>query len=329
MDRVGFVVVGLGMGSARAKEITQIPEAKLVAVVDIDVERARKVSEELSVPYSTDFREFLDRADVDVVMVMTPSGLHAEVGVECARAGKNVLVTKPIEASLERADWLISECEKAGVVLACDFASRFVPDNRKMKYAVENGYFGKLILGEARLKWFRAQSYYEGWHGTWRYDGGGSLINQTIHWMDILLWLMGDVKSVCGKVGVMGHDIEAEDIGLALIEFQNGALGSVLGTTTFPDSLYSRVEIHGNEGGAITENNKLVFWKTPEEVEYDYTGPKNAMEDIIGALREGRKPLVDGQEARKSLELVKAIYKSSFTGEQVTFPLEASKEVYM
>jgi len=331
MDKVGFVVVGLGMGSARAQQIAQIPDAKLVGVADLNAERAKSVGEKLGVPYVTDYRQFLTNKDVHVVMVMTPSGLHAEVGVEAARAGKHVLTTKPIESSLARADWLIDECRKAGVILACDFESRFVPDNVRIKRAIETGEFGRLLLGEARLKWFRSQQYYDGWHGTWRYDGGGSLINQTVHWIDLLQWYMGPVERVLAKVAVLNHKIETEDTGLAILEFRSGALGTILGTTTYPPNSgaeYTTIEIHGDRGLVVCRDAKIQAWKADPDTPFEYKGPKNSMEDMIEAIRQGRPPMVDGPEAKKSLEIVKAAYHSSFTGQPVSLPLKVGEAQY-
>ncbi|MBM4045008.1 MAG: Gfo/Idh/MocA family oxidoreductase [Planctomycetes bacterium] len=326
-DEVRFGVVGLGMGASRCGTIVSTPGAKLVAVADLNPERGKKVSEKHKVDWHPEYERLLDRKDIDVIMVMTPSGVHAKMGIQAAQAGKHVITTKPIDVTLEAADALIRECERCRVKLVVDFESRYSADNNRIAEAIAAGKFGKLVLGEARVKWFRAQSYYDDWHGTWALDGGGSLINQSVHWIDVLLWFMGPVDYVSGKIGIHTHRMETEDVGMAWLVFKNGAFGTILGTTTFPDTLPARVEIHGDKGGAATSNNKIDYWKFKDEPPADqqkpyvYHGPKNVIEDMVAVVREGKQPRVDGREGRRSLELVKAIYLSAQKGEIVELPL--------
>lgn len=323
--KIGFGVVGLGMGAARAKLIAKTDGARLVAVADIREDRAFSIASELSCDAVTDYRKLLERDDIDVIMVMTPSGMHAEVAVDSLNAGKHVIVTKPMEVTLERADRMIEAAERNGRLLAVDFEARYYPTMLRIKRAIEEGLLGKLILAEARLKWYRSQEYYSksGWRGTWRYDGGGSLSNQTIHLIDLLLWLAGDVEEVqAAHIGVYAHEIETEDLGIAMLKFANGAVGTVVGTTTFPQDAYSGIEIHGTDGGVIAhvfvgDIEKWFFRDTerkPPDVE---PMVRNVIEDVLSALMKGTKVAVDGKEGRRSIELLTAIYMSAMQGRSV------------
>ena len=321
---IGFIVVGLGMGRNRARMVAGTEGARLVGVVDINEERAKKVAEELGCEWHTDFRTFLDREDVQVVWVMTPSGMHADIAVPSLEAGKHVIVTKPMEVTLERADAMIQAAERNNRLLLVDFDMRYLKGAWQIRQAIIDGLFGKLILLEGRLKWFRSQEYYSrsGWRGTWRYDGGGSLANQTIHLIDQLVWLGGDVERVeAARIGVFAHEIETEDLGIAILKFRNGALGTVLGTTTFPKDTYAVIEIHGDKGGAIMDVNGQVQWffkdesVTPPDIEPPFA---NSAENMIAAIKTGAPLVCDGQEGRKSLKVLTAIYNSATAGESIS-----------
>ncbi|MFA4030372.1 MAG: hypothetical protein GDYSWBUE_002106 [Candidatus Fervidibacterota bacterium] len=325
VSEIGFAVVGLGMGAVRARTIANTNGARLVAVADIREDRAMAVASELSCDATTDYRKLLDRDDIDVVMVMTPSGMHAEVAVDALNAGKHVIVTKPMEVTLERADMMIKAAEANGKLLAVDFEARYYPTMVRIKRAIEEGMFGRLILAEARLKWYRSQEYYSasGWRGTWKYDGGGSLSNQTIHLIDLLLWLVGDVDEVqAAHIGVYAHEIETEDLGIAMLKFKNGAVGMVVGTTTFPQDAYSGIEIHGTDGGVIAhvfvgDVEKWFFRDATLKPPDVQPRVKNVIEDVVSALLHGTKVAVDGKEGRRSLELLTAIYTSALQNRSV------------
>jgi len=328
LKEVGFGVVGLGMGRNRCELVSKTEGAALRAVVDVNEERAREVASKYGIDWYRDYDKLLAREDVDVVYVMTPSGLHAEMAVEAARAGKHAITTKPMCVSLKQADAMIRECRRAKVKLAVDFEARYISDMLRIRKWIDDGRFGKLILGEARLKWYRSQEYYSasGWRGTWRYDGGGSLMNQTVHLIDLLQWYMGPVDSVMGRVGVFAHQIETEDLGAAIIDFKNGAVGTILGTTTCPKDTAFRIEVHGDRGLVIAEGNRLQlshFLDGEERMEEESLAgrPRNVVEDVIRAIREDGKPLVTGEEGRKSVELILAIYQSSISGRKVKLPL--------
>lgn len=327
-EEVRFGVIGLGMGAARCKMIAATPGARLVAVADLDPKRREKIGAEYRVEGYAEYRKMLERKDLDVVMVMTPSGLHGKIGMDAAAAGKHVVTTKPIDVSLENADALIGACKKAGVILAVDFDARYSPDNNRVKEAIDGGRFGKIVLGEARLKWFRSDEYFlasGGWRGTWAMDGGGSLMNQTVHWVDILQWLMGPVESVVGQIGIFNHKIETEDLGMAMLRFRSGAYGAILGTTTHPVDLPARIEVHGVRGAAILENHKATTFavkgESGEAPPYAYSGPKNVIEDVLAAIGNRTPPRVTGEEGRKSIEIVIAIYRSAKSGKPVELPL--------
>ena len=324
---VTFGVVGLGMGSGRAEVVSETEGAKLVAVCDLREDRAKGNGERFSCDWYLDYEKMLARDDIDVIYVMTFSGLHAEHGIMAAKAGKHVISTKPLDVSLAKVDELIAECKKQGVKLVTDFDSRYNPTALTVKNAVQSGALGKIILAEARLKWFREQSYYDengGWRGTWKFDGGGSLSNQTVHFIDQLCWMIGEVKSVYAELAVFNHEIEGEDLGLAILNFKNGAKGAICGTTTFPNSLYCGVEVHGDKGAALTTRGEGIEWIWPAGAEVDpetlrvESEVKSAAADMVRAIKENRAPQNPGEEGRKSVVVLEAMRKSNATGQVVT-----------
>ncbi len=325
---VRFAIVGLGMGRPRAKLCKETPGAELALLCDLDEARLAKNCEEFEAEGTRSYADVLNRDDIDVVMVMTPSGMHAEMGIQAARAGKHVVCTKPLDVSLTAIDKLIDECDKAGVLLAVDFQERYTDMPTRVKTGLDQGLFGQLILVEARLKWYRSDEYFVGWHGTWAQDGGGSLMNQTVHLIDQLQWYGGDIEKVVGRMGVYAHDIETEDLGLGLVDFKNGAKGVIIGTTTWPESRTYDVEIHGTKFGAawgsVNGEYSCSLPKDAADLPPRPEGaPKNIFEDVLGALRGERKVLVDGREGRKSVELILAVYQSAMTNEPVELPLKS------
>jgi len=324
---VGFAVIGLGMGRQRSRIIAQTEGARLAVVCDLNEERAKEFTQELDVPYTLDHHEAIERDDVEVVLVMTPTGAHAPVAIDAAKAGKHVVTTKPLEVTVERCDQVIQACDEAGVVLAVDFEARYHPDMGLVKRAIDQGALGRLIFGEAVLKWYRSQRYYDqgGWRGTWQMDGGGSLMNQSIHPIDLLLWFMGDVKRVVGYTGILAHEIETEDVGMALVEFANGSVGRILGTTTYPRSQPYEVNVHGDRVGVTTRDRRFGEWHVLEGAEPPQIeppeGPANIAEDMVAVLRRGEKPMVSGREGRRTVELIQAIYRSAQEGAWVSLPL--------
>ena len=323
---ITFGVVGLGMGKGRSRMVSETEGAKLVAVCDLIEEKAKSVAEERGCDWYTDYEKMLEREDIDVIYVMTFSGLHAEHGIMAAQAGKHVVSTKPLDVSLAKVDELIAECRSRGLKLVTDFSGRYSADNLAIRNAVQSGKLGRIILAEARLKWFRTQDYYDhngGWRGTWHMDGGGSLSNQTVHFIDQLCWIMGDVTSVYAELGAFNHDIEGEDLGTAILSFANGARGVIVGTTTFPKNYYSGVEIHGDRGAVTNTRPAGVEWIWAEGCEVPaedlvVTPPaSNAADDMIRAIRQDTEPHVSGEEGRKSVVVLEALRKSNSTHETV------------
>ena len=322
---VGFAVVGLGMGRGRARLIKETAGADLKVVVDLNEELAREVGQELECDWTTQLDNALEREDVEVVMVMTPSGLHARLGVQAARAGKHVITTKPMDVTTAACDELIGAADAAGVKLGVDYQSRYVDNNFRVAEALRQGWLGQPILGEVRFKWFRAQEYFEhgnGWRGTWAMDGGGSLANQGSHLLDLLLWFMGDPVRVYAETAIMGHDIETEDIGMAILNFGSGAKGTILGTTTFPTSVYFGAEVHGTAGGVILdaalEGTMRVFGEGLEEKLNSLDNPyQNVIEDMVAAVEGEEQMRVDGRQGRRTVALLESIYSSARAGTAV------------
>ena len=322
---VNFAVVGLGMGNNRARMIKDTDGAELKCVVDFQAGLAKKTGEELGTDSTTNIDDVLGRDDIDCVMVMTPSGTHAEVGIRVAKAGKHVITTKPMDVSTEACDQLIAACDEAGVKLAVDYQSRYVDNNYRVAEALRRGWLGRPILGEVRFKWFRSDDYFEhngGWRGTWQMDGGGSLANQGAHLLDVISWFMGDFESVYGEMAIMNHDIETEDVGLAIVRFKNGAKGVIVGTTTFPTNVYFSAEVHGTVGGILIEDvlsgNMRVFGEGLEERLQQINNPiHNIIEDFVQAVEEGGDVRVDGREGRRTVALLEKIYQSARSGKTV------------
>lgn len=330
-SEIGFGVVGCGMiGAVQAAAIGQIGGARLVAVCGRDERRTSEFAARFGATAYTDFDRFLDHPNLRIVTICTPSGMHADQGARAARAGKHVLVEKPIEISLERADQLIDACREAGVKLGVIFQSRFLPAAGKIKRAVDEGRLGRLILGDAYVKWYRAPEYYAAgsWHGTLDLDGGGALINQAIHTVDLLQWVMGPFETALALKSALRYPhIEAEDTLVAALRFQNGALGVIEAATSIKPGFKRRLEISGERGTVILDGDSIGLWaiegeevdqSEQEQITDGSTNPaaisneghRRQLEDMMMAVIEDRPPLVDGIEGRKSLELVEAVYNS-------------------
>jgi predicted dehydrogenase len=294
-------------------------------------------------PYS-ELGSFLAHPGLDVVTICTPSGAHLEPALAAARAGKHLIVEKPLEVSLPRCDALIEACDRAGVLLCGIFPSRFHEAPRALKSAALAGRFGTLTMGNAYVKWWREQSYYDGggWKGTKALDGGGALMNQSIHAIDLIQWIMGSVEELSAFSATLGHQrIEVEDGAVAALRFANGALGSIQGTTAAWPGFLKRVEVSGTAGSAVMDEESLAFWRFKEESPDDeglrqrlasgtatgggaadpaaigFHGHRLQFEDMLAAIRDRRPPLVDGIEARKAVAIVDAIYRSAASGARV------------
>lgn len=344
-DPMRFAIVGCGViGPTHARALRDLPEAELVAVCDIVADRARSMGEAFDVDHTSDLDQLLARGDVDAVCVCVPSGHHAEIGVRAARAGKHVVCEKPIDVTLEAADRLIAAARDAGVTLAVISQNRFAPGLRQLRALIDSGRLGKLIIGDSIIKWWRSQEYYDSgeWRGTIELDGGGCLMNQGVHYVDLLQWMMGPVKSLVAQTATLAHQrIEVEDVATAMITFESGAVGLLHGSTAVYPGLPERLEITGTNGTAVIEKNVLVRTELIDEKSGAGAGSSAANDDntaadpaalgaqghaaqiadFIAAVREGRDPLVTGEAARKPLEIILAVYESAKRGGPVTFPL--------
>ncbi len=324
--QVGFAIIGLGMGANRAKLAASTPGSKLVCVCDLVEEKAKAIAAQYGCDYTTDMEKVFERDDVDVVGVMTPSGTHADIAIRAVKAGKNVFTTKPMDIKVEKCDALIAAAKKAGVILAVDFDCRYLEPYRRLAKFISEGGLGKLILADLQMKWYRDQAYYDGgfppgWRKDLRYEGG-SLANQGVHSLDLLLWWVGPVKEVYGRSGTLGHNIKTEDISVAILTFKNGAWGVIETTTcSYPD-LGTVLEITGQNGTAICRGGvEMLKVKDKPDLTFDslppQPGPSNIIEDMVSAVTKGTPVAVDGKEGRKSVQLFNAVYESSRTGKPV------------
>ena len=337
---LNFAIVGCGRISKRHSELlglNQIKGARLAAVCDLVEERARNIGGKFSVPYYTDMHQMLQSEKVDVVVVLTESGNHAKAVIDLAKYGKHIVVEKPMALTLGDADAMIQACDQAGVKLFVVKQNRFNVPVVKLREALEQGRFGKLILGTVRVRWCRTQSYYDqaSWRGTWAMDGG-VLTNQASHHVDLLEWMMGDVESVFARSTTALAKIEAEDTAVVNLKFRNGALGVIEATTaTRPKDLEGSISILG-EGGTVEiagfAVNKMKTWNFADAISGDEAvmenysvNPPNVYgfghqayyEHVVDCISNNGPHLVDGLVGRKSLELINAMYESIETGKEV------------
>ncbi|MFO0841067.1 MAG: Gfo/Idh/MocA family oxidoreductase [Gemmataceae bacterium] len=344
---LGVAIVGCGMiARFHARALAEVPGTRIAALVSRGEAGARKFAGELNqhVACCTDLGEALARPDVHVVIITTPSGAHLEPAVMAAKAGKHVVVEKPLEITTERCDQVIAACEANGVLLCTIFPSRFGDANGELKRAVEAGRFGRLTLGETTCKWWRSQQYYDegGWKGTKALDGGGALMNQAIHQVDLLQWVVGDVAQVAGFTATLAHErIEVEDTAVACLTFSNGALGVIQATTSVHPGLPKTIGVHGDRGTVVIEQDDVLRWDFSPETDHDrevkarfaqrtgasggssnpaaisHEGHRRQLADFVSAIRGGGRPLVDGREGRKAVAIIEAIYRSAESGRAV------------
>lgn len=345
---LGFAIVGCGMiARFHARALAEVPGTRVAALVTRNPASAEKLIAETglpAVPIVTNIGDALKRPDVHVVIVTTPSGAHLEPAVAAAKAGKHVVVEKPLEITPDRCDRIIEACDCNRVKLCTIFPSRFHDANVTLKKAVESGRFGRLTLGETTCKWWRSQAYYDdgGWKGTQALDGGGALMNQAIHNVDLLLWMMGDATHVTGFTATLAHErIEVEDTAVACLKFKNGALGVIQATTSVFPGLPKTIAVHGDKGTAVIEQEDVLRWEfspdTPEDAHVkarfaqkvgasggssdpkaiSHQGHARQLADFVHAIRTNTSPLVDGREGRRAVALICAVYESMRTGKVV------------
>jgi predicted dehydrogenase len=343
-DTIGIGIVGAGIiGNVHAYALSDIDSAKIVAIAEPREDAGRALAEKTGAEWTASYVDLLKRDDVDLVILATPSGMHPDQAVLAAEAGKHVITEKPMAITSEGATRMIEAADKAGTHLAVVFQNRLAPDVLKAKRAIEAGYIGKPIFGNAFVHWHRTQAYYDengGWRGTWALDGGGALINQSIHTIDLLQWLMGGVDTVMAHAATLTHDIEAEDTASASVKFHNGALGVIQGSTSTKGDYPVKLEILGDTGKVVIEGGKITFYEGSAEVtdelltEEDHRlsdgwriderfgePHRRQFRQIIAAIADGTvTPPFPGSDARKAVDLILAIYESVRTGQRVSVP---------
>ncbi len=345
---LNFALVGCGRIAKRHADLlknSQIHNARLVAVCDVLPERAQKFGQQFDVPFYTDMDEMMRKESVDVVSVLTPSGMHAEHVLRLAEHAKHIIVEKPMALTLSDADAMIRKCDEKGIHLFVVKQNRFNVPVVKMREALDAGRFGQLVMGTVRVRWSRDQSYYDQdkWRGTWRYDGG-VFANQASHHVDLLMWMMGEVESVYAKAGTYLVKTETEDTGVVMLKFTNGALGVIEATTAVrPKDLEGSISLLGS-GGTVEISgfavNEIRHWNFVDESPEDASvrknfsvnppnvygfGHKTYLDHVVDVLQSGRSALVSGLEGRKSLELLSAIYESIETGREVNMRFRPAK----
>jgi predicted dehydrogenase len=343
-----YGVIGCGViGATHAEAVSGLPDVQLVAVCDEARERAENLAARYGATAYTDLHEMLASERLDVVSVCTPSGQHGEHASAAMRAGAHVVVEKPLEITRVAMDEMLRVQRETGLKLAVISQHRFDPASVQVHELVMQGAFGKLVLGNAHVPWWRSQGYYDSgaWRGTWALDGGGVLMNQSIHSIDLLTWLMGPVNSLKAYTDTLVHRMETEDVAVAVLRFASGALGTVAATTGAYPGVTTRVEIFGDAGSAIIEADLLGYVHlrrddTEEAGPYGASPvPKQALEDegltassaaavgsvghqaqiadMIRAIRENGEPLLGGEEARHSVEIILGVYDSARSGQEV------------
>ena len=341
---IGCAMVGLGIGQAHADGIAAAEGGRLVAVCDLLQEKLDKMTAKYpGVKTYTDFDELIRDAEVDLISICLPSAMHAEYAVRAMRAGKHVLIEKPIDITPEAAMQIERVRRETGMKAGVVHQNRYNVDMLPIRQAIECDHLGRVYLGTFAVKWYRKQAYYEGWHGTWDMDGGGSLMNQAVHTVDLMQWLCGEVTSVHSTMGIYNHDIETEDMTASVITFKSGAAATFVSTTCAYPGISTEIMLYGTGGSVEADADCLKTWKMKDSADEDaeeaemltrYGGgnlsaiPEDAarkfghdhvVEDMIAAVLDGRDPEVLPADALKAVEIVCAVYESARTGKTVYF----------
>lgn len=343
MKKIGYAVVGLGIGKSHADAAHLSKNAELVAVCDLLDDKLAKAKEKYpNVKTYKDYDEMLKDEAIDIVSVCVPSGYHADFSVKAMKAGKHVLCEKPIDTTVEKALAIEKARVETGLKCGVIFQNRFNAVMKPLKDAIDGGRLGKIFLGTFAVKWLRDQAYYDvngGWHGTWAIDGGGSLINQSVHTLDIMQWLMGEVSSVFSTMNIVNHKIESEDMTASVVKFKNGATATFVTSTCCYPGISTDIQIYGTDGSVEIEGDTLKLWKEKGLSKMDESelleqygsgngtvamsdptlvfGHKYQVEDMISAVLEDRDPLLLPLEAIKSVRIINAIYESAKTNKEV------------
>ncbi len=335
---IKFAIIGCGRISWNHLDaIKNAPHAELVAVCDIIEEKAKKTALENGLDkWYTDAKTMLESEKIDVCCILTPSGMHCECVCLCAKHGVNVLCEKPLEVTKEKMQKMIDCCHENNVKLGCIFQRRTYDGVIKSKEAIEKGYLGKVTLADASLKYYRDQEYYDSgeWRATWELDGGGALMNQGVHGVDMLSYVMGGVHSVNAICENLVWDIDVEDTAVVAVKFKNGAIGVIQAATTVYPGLDTVLSFHGSEGSVSFGDESLLIWNLKnkdieppvicgsmggQNCQYSSTnyGHITLVEDMALSIIEDRDPMITGEEAKKSVEIILAIYESARTGKEI------------
>ncbi len=344
---MNFALIGTGtIAHTHAKALESLPNATLIGCYSRTPENAERFASRHNCRAYTSLDSMLSRPELDIVIVCTPSGNHLESGIKAMEHSKHVIIEKPLETTLEKIDRLIDYSKKQNVKLTCIFQSRFAEASRELKKAINQGRFGTITMADAVVKWYRTQEYYDSgkWRGTWDLDGGGALMNQSIHAIDLLQWFVGKADYVQAITATLGHKrIEVEDTAAAVLKFSNGAIGTIQGATTAYPGFQKRIEINGTHGSVVMEDDHFTHWifkeetndddrirknigesKTPKGVESDPS--INPVElfaaqiaDFIEAVEKDVAPFITPTDARNSVEIIHAIYESAKTLKPFTF----------
>lgn len=343
--KIGYAVAGLGVGKAHVDAAAEYDRCNLVAVCDLIQEKMDKVASRYpGTKTYLDFDEMLKDPEIDIISIALPSAMHADFAVKALEAGKNILVEKPIDITVEAALRIEEARVRTGKTVGVVHQNRNNAVMKPIKEAVDSGRIGKQVLGTFAVKWYRDQRYYDnGWHGTWAMDGGGSLINQAVHTVDLMQWLMGDVASVHSTMGIYNHNIETEDMTASLITFKSGAAATFVSTTCAYPGLSTDIQLYGTGGSIEADADILKRWRfcdsedeedEEEEMLDRYSGGNRAAErsdptlvtghssmvrDIVDAVLDGRDPQIMPLEAVKSVRIVRAVYESAKTGKTIYF----------
>jgi len=342
-DIMRFAIVGCGVISATHSAcIAGIEGAELVAVADIVEERAKKLAQKYNCDYYTDYHEMLKRDDIDIVNVCVPSGLHHIIAIDAMNAGKHVIVEKPMDITLPAADAMLEAAYKTGMKMSVISQHRFDDAMIEIKKAIDSGRAGKLYFGASHTKWYRSQEYYDSgdWRGTLALDGGGAIMNQSVHYVDLLQYAIGPVDEIYAYTGTLAHErIEVEDLAVASVKFKNGALGIIEGSTLAWPGLATKLDIYAENGTMGIKNDKIAYWnlKDASDEEKQKLLVKDEIKigaadaatisansharqimDVMDAIKNDREPKVNGVEGRKPLAVIVALYESAKTGKPVT-----------
>ena len=326
------ILGGGNISDTHARAAAAIPGVRVVACYGANRERTAKLAAQHGAAVYDDLDSFLDHRPMDIVAIGSPSALHAEQGIAAARRGLHVLSEKPLDITTARADRLIEACDAAGVKLGVFFQDRLRPAIVEVKRMLDSGDLGKPVMINGRVRWYRPPEYYSSskWRGTWRLDGGGALMNQAIHTVDLVQWLFGPVARVSSAVATRIHDIEVEDTAAAVIEFTSGAIGTIEATTSLYPGYPRRLEVTGSEGTVIIEGDNISqrdvrgaagattgaapaprLENVASPVVSDSSAHQRVIEDFIRAIRDDTVPSTDGREGRRSVELVEMIYAAA------------------